>query len=458
MDLPLSSCLREIIAMTEDIRRRPLGVFDRSNQVVDILPKLLDRIFPDDAHKRVSDRLHICMTRLKDMKKVIVNKFDSKKDLIDALNCSCFIPVWSGNHVSTYKGVKHIDGGFSDNLPVFDEHTIRICCFAGATDISPYDRAKMELLSGTVLNTPLYLNLANCRRFRKALFPPPASFIVDLLERGFQDARDFILSNDLIQCDFCHSTTAQHLQPIYAKLSPTITPSISPAHSISCKLNEISTHSDQHKAKFNSNEKKANLNNQLRVDNNKSGQLFHNLLREKLNSYSSSTLGSCSEHSSSSHDESQADRAELAKMKLEEDNNNNNNNLCVMPTIRLESAPDEPQQQQAASRKFLSRRNTEQHLQVGATMDKFAQVANPLPSFPPSPNLNRHCSECIRMRQEARLALVSEDVQREVHKYHSVEEQKKADSFKQRRFYLPRWLRQLGSRSSYKFTQVQCAQ
>lgn len=83
MDLPLSSCLKEIIELTEDIRRRPLGVFDRSNQIVDVLPKILDKLFPDDAHKRVSGRLHVCMTRLKDMKKVIVNEFESKKDLID---------------------------------------------------------------------------------------------------------------------------------------------------------------------------------------------------------------------------------------------------------------------------------------------------------------------------------------------------------------------------------------
>lgn len=83
MDLPLKDCLKEIIGLTEDVRRRPLGVFDRSNQIVDVLPKILDRLFPDDAHKRVSGRLHVCMTRLKDMKKIIVNEFESKKDLID---------------------------------------------------------------------------------------------------------------------------------------------------------------------------------------------------------------------------------------------------------------------------------------------------------------------------------------------------------------------------------------
>lgn len=69
--------------MTESIRKRPLGVFDRSNQIVDLLPKLLDRLLPEDAHKKLSGKLFVCMTRMKDMKKVLVSEFESKKDLID---------------------------------------------------------------------------------------------------------------------------------------------------------------------------------------------------------------------------------------------------------------------------------------------------------------------------------------------------------------------------------------
>lgn len=83
LNLPLSNCLKEIIELTESIRKRPLGVFDRSNQIVDLLPKLLDRLLPEDAHKKLSGKLFVCMTRMKDMKKVLVSEFESKKDLID---------------------------------------------------------------------------------------------------------------------------------------------------------------------------------------------------------------------------------------------------------------------------------------------------------------------------------------------------------------------------------------
>lgn len=37
---------------------------------------------PDDAHKRVSGRLHISVTRVSDGKNVILSQFDSKEDLI----------------------------------------------------------------------------------------------------------------------------------------------------------------------------------------------------------------------------------------------------------------------------------------------------------------------------------------------------------------------------------------
>lgn len=83
MDLPLDKCLKEIIEMTEYARSLPLGVFDRSNQIVDVLPQALDRMFPEDAHKRVSGRLYVSMTRLKDLKSVVVNEFETRQDLID---------------------------------------------------------------------------------------------------------------------------------------------------------------------------------------------------------------------------------------------------------------------------------------------------------------------------------------------------------------------------------------
>lgn len=83
LNLPLPNFFSGIVEMTESVRRKPLGVFDRDNQIVDLLPKLLDRVLPEDAHKKVSGKLFVCMTRMKDMKKVLVSEFETRKDLID---------------------------------------------------------------------------------------------------------------------------------------------------------------------------------------------------------------------------------------------------------------------------------------------------------------------------------------------------------------------------------------
>lgn len=76
--------------MLAGIRSRPLGVFDRSHQIVDMLPEALDKMFPQDAHKIVNGRLFVGMTRLKDMKSIIVNEFESRQDLID-VSCCLFL-------------------------------------------------------------------------------------------------------------------------------------------------------------------------------------------------------------------------------------------------------------------------------------------------------------------------------------------------------------------------------
>lgn len=89
---PIGRAIKGIVELLMEVKRRPLGVFDRSHQIVDVLPKALDRMLPDDAHKRVGNKLYVGMTRAKDMKQVLVNEFESKKDLIDVSNscCCCF--------------------------------------------------------------------------------------------------------------------------------------------------------------------------------------------------------------------------------------------------------------------------------------------------------------------------------------------------------------------------------
>lgn len=413
LDLPLSTCLKKAITMTEEIRKRPLGVFDRNHQIVDLLPAALDETFPDDAHKIVGNKLYVCMTRLKDMKKVVVNQFDSKKDLIDALNCSCYIPLWSGTRVPTYKGVKHIDGGFTDCLPAFDERTIRICCFSGDTDISPFDRIKPKLLSRSVVNMPLYLNCSNLRRGKKALTPLPAAQIMHLLECGFQDTKSFILTNDLIQCDRCFNETDPRDQPVYSKLSPCITPALSPIN---------------HRRML---PKKRESKKSLSPSSKRNTNNFNRLLREKLGSPGAHRL---------------------------EDGDNGVRNMDA-PRITIDPAESLSEERRLSLRtsvnlgasngatKIKSREITRRNScpkQSTTIVDRFKGSLEPLPSCPPSPNLNRHCPDCIRMRHDARVDLLEESVRAEAEKYVVWEKPSK------NKLANPlRWFKQLRTKNSY---------
>ena len=63
----------------------------------------LERVLPEDAHERLSGRLTVSLTHGRSMKNVLVDEFDSRADLIDAVVCSCFIPGFSAYEVPTYK-------------------------------------------------------------------------------------------------------------------------------------------------------------------------------------------------------------------------------------------------------------------------------------------------------------------------------------------------------------------
>lgn len=97
------------------------------------------QFLPEDAHLRVSGKLHISLTRVCDGKNVLVTQFESKEDLMQALLASAFVPFFSGLIPPKFHGVRYMDGGFSDNLPTLDENTITVSPFCGESDICPRD-------------------------------------------------------------------------------------------------------------------------------------------------------------------------------------------------------------------------------------------------------------------------------------------------------------------------------
>lgn len=125
--------------IVNEARSHTLGPFSTSFDIQRCLLDGLVRYLPDDAHIRVNGRLHISLTRVYDGKNVIVSQFNCRQDLLDALMCACFIPVFSGVLPPKFHGVRYMDGAFSDNLPTLDDNTVTVSPFCGESDICPRD-------------------------------------------------------------------------------------------------------------------------------------------------------------------------------------------------------------------------------------------------------------------------------------------------------------------------------
>lgn len=201
-NLQLAYATTDILRVAIDARSRTLGPFHPSFDINAIVKEALERGLPDDVHIRASGKLHISLTRFHDGQNVIVSVFDSKEDVIQALMCSCFIPLWSGLVVPKYKGIAYVDGGFSNNQLILDDKTVTVSPFAGEADICPQD-VVYNVLSISLSNTSISITPHNLYRLSHALLPPPTDVLSDLWEQGFADGIRFLQRMNLISCAKC---------------------------------------------------------------------------------------------------------------------------------------------------------------------------------------------------------------------------------------------------------------
>ncbi|NXP09149.1 PLPL1 protein, partial [Thinocorus orbignyianus] len=105
-----------------------------------ILREFLKEHLPPNAHQLVSGKLHIIVTRVRDWRSVVISEFASREDLIQAIMCSCFIPLYFGFSPPTYHGVCYMDGELGMWRANFvSRTTITVSAFAGEYDICPKD-------------------------------------------------------------------------------------------------------------------------------------------------------------------------------------------------------------------------------------------------------------------------------------------------------------------------------
>ncbi|KAG8515710.1 Patatin-like phospholipase domain-containing protein 2, partial [Galemys pyrenaicus] len=178
-----------IIEVSKEARKRFLGPLHPSFNLVKTIRGCLLKTLPADSHERASGRLGISLTRVSDGENVIISHFSSKDELIQANVCSTFIPVYCGLIPPTLQGVRYVDGGISDNLPLYElRNTITVSPFSGESDICPQD-SSTNIHELRVTNTSIQFNLRNLYRLSKALFPPEPMVSWEVGGRGLGRGR-----------------------------------------------------------------------------------------------------------------------------------------------------------------------------------------------------------------------------------------------------------------------------
>ncbi|CAM0883615.1 unnamed protein product [Alopecurus aequalis] len=167
-----------------------------------VLKDVLEKFLPDDLHIRCNGRIRVAITQLSWRPRgLLVDQFDSKEDVINAVVTSSFIPGYLAPRPATFfRNRLCIDGGLTLFMPPTSaSETVRICAFPASRlglqgigispDCNPENRA-----------TPRQL-------FSWALEPAEDEVLDKLYELGYQDAAVWAEQNPA-------ESTVQNEQPL----------------------------------------------------------------------------------------------------------------------------------------------------------------------------------------------------------------------------------------------------
>lgn len=171
-------------------RKLSFGAFNPAFDVSKILREELFTSFPDEVAIEVTGKLFVSLTK-PSMTNVIVSEFLTKKELLDSLSCSCFIPAFSGYRAVYFRGKPYLDGGFTNNLPIFDDKTVTVSPFAGKTKhVAPVDNPRNKLIK--VAKEEVEFSAKNAKRGIQALRIPTEIQLEKDFNQGFQHTELFL--------------------------------------------------------------------------------------------------------------------------------------------------------------------------------------------------------------------------------------------------------------------------
>ncbi|XP_016330689.1 patatin-like phospholipase domain-containing protein 2 isoform X2 [Sinocyclocheilus anshuiensis] len=194
-----AKCCENLLEMSREARKGTLGAVHPSFNLLKIVRNFLNRDLPDDAHLLANGRLFVSLTRASDGTNVLVSEFDSKEDLIQALICSCFYPLYCGVIPPSYHGIRYVDGALSDNMPFSSlRSTITVSPFSGESDISPYGNP-FYFHDIYYKNVSIHINFINAHRVVIAFFPPEPEVLAEMCQNGYKDAFLFLKENEFLK-------------------------------------------------------------------------------------------------------------------------------------------------------------------------------------------------------------------------------------------------------------------
>ncbi|CAI5777479.1 patatin-like phospholipase domain-containing protein 1 [Podarcis lilfordi] len=209
-ELNLDDVKRFFYRAAQDTRNPIIGPLAPGCSVVRILQKRLHQILPENSHQMATGRLYVSLTRLVDGQNVVVSEYSSKEELIQALVCSCFIPIYAGFIPPSFRGVRYVDGGFTNLQPCSDlETAITVSPFTGETDICPRNCPAM-FYGFHIANCTIQISIENLCRISYAIFPPNCRVLNDFYSQGYLDAILFLHRNNIFEiCS--HAKTVEFL-------------------------------------------------------------------------------------------------------------------------------------------------------------------------------------------------------------------------------------------------------
>ncbi|XP_035219694.1 patatin-like phospholipase domain-containing protein 2 [Stegodyphus dumicola] len=186
------------------VRNGILGPMSPDLDIIRLLYNKMDEMLPDDAHLHCDGTLYVSVTQFDNGKNVLLNNFKSKPELLQALMCSCFIPVYCGYELPLYRGVAYVDAALSNNSPRLDKHTVTVAPFVGNSSICPENDGVVPK-SFTLSNTSIGLTTQNMYSLFRVLFPGSPDIQKEFCQKGYNDALRFLRDNALIPCPDCLS-------------------------------------------------------------------------------------------------------------------------------------------------------------------------------------------------------------------------------------------------------------